>query len=272
MATISTGNFLALADNVGKSLVDLEANFITNAGANAPTISTITSGQNGGSNSLYARVAALNDIVQVRDLAGSAKVAADNVVAWMGISKNALYLQYVQFMNALETHTGGVAAFITTNTLLVHPEFAAAFNYFASNAVGLALRGSAPTAIPTTDIFVPTSQTLASIAVTGSAAGTFGAGTAIDLTKYAPLPLYLKNTGGSPTTGTATSFTITYTNAAGTPGQSATQALSGALSAGATLAISGATGSAVSNIVVNSGGANGDAIAVVVVPSRVVAY
>src|SRR6185437_3140176 len=150
-------------------------------------------------------------------------------------------------------------------------EFAAAFNYFAVNGVAMGLVNTTPTKLATTQVFVPTAQNLATISVTGTAAGTFGAGTAVDLTKYAPLPLYLKNTAGSSTTGTATSFTVTYT---GTNGNShtATQALSGALAAGATLAISGATGSAVSNIVVNSGGVNGDTLAVAVLPSRTVTY
>ena len=272
MATISTSNFLAIADSIAKTLVDLESAYITNPGANAPTVTTITAGQTGGSNSLISRVAALNDVVQEAALAGPANTDAAAVVAYMTITANAFYPLYKEFMKALDSHTAGVNAYLVANTLMVHPEFAAAFNYFATNGVALGLVNTSATAIATTHIFVPASQTLASIAVTGAATGTFSAGTNLDLTKYGPSQLYLKNTAGSPTTGTATSFTVTYTNAAGTAGQTATQALSGALAAGATLAISVATGSAVSNIVVNSGGVNGDAIAVVVVPARTITY
>lgn len=271
MTTISTANFLTLADNIAKSCLDLEAAFIANIAANAPTATTITNGQTAGSNSLLSRVAALNDIIQERDLANGAYLAATGVTSYLNIANAAFYQLYVQLMNALEAHVGGVSAFITTNTLMVHPEFASAFNYYAGVAVQLALKGTPVTKVPTTAVFVPQAQTLASIAVTGSATGTFSAGTAVDLSKYAPLPLYLKNTGGSGTTGTATSFTVTYTKADGTSGN-ATQALSGSLAAGATLAIASATGSAVSNIVVNSGGANGDAIAVIVQPTRTVTY
>lgn len=389
MATISTANFLTLADNVGKSLVDLESAFQTNPTLNAPTVTTITNGQNAASSSLYARVAGLGDIVQERDLSAGAKTSADNVVAWLGIVKNTFYTQYVQFMNALETHTGGTSAFITGNSLFVHPEFASCFNYFAANATNLALRSGLPTTIPVANVFVPAAQTLGSIAVTGASAGTFSAGTAVNTALYAPgLQLYIKNTtvvatpsaaptlgaatatvanpsalaGGtytvgytfisaagetalSPTAtqtitagqyinvssialptgatgikfyasiavgntttgytgvtltaaaataigdlgaaslaapasntafiasaGTATSFTITYTNAAGTTGQTVTQALGSSLGASATLAAGSATGQAVSNIVVNSSGSNGDSFAVVVQPVRTVTY
>lgn len=387
MATISTANFLAIADNIAKSLVDLESAFISNITSNTPTAATITAGQTGGANSLQARVAGLNDVVQERDLAGSAYTDASNVVSYLTVSKNALYALYKEFMNALEIHTGGVNSFLTTNTLLVHPEFAAAFNYFAPNASALGLRNAPATSIVAANIFVAAQQSLASIAVTGAAAGTFSAGTAINLSNNAPLPLFIKNTttlanpasaptlaavtgtgvnasslaagtytvgytfltatgetqlsptasqaitagqqinvssialpsgatgikfyisiaagnstvgysgvtltaaaavelsslGASslpapaastatiPSGGTATSLTVTYVNASGAT-VNATQALSGSLAGGATLAVAGATGSSVSNIVVNSGGVANDTFAIVVNPTRTVTY
>lgn len=270
MATISTANLTALADSIAKSLVDAEAALITLPTSNAPTIATITAGQNGASNSLRARIAALNDVDQEADLAPAGKVAAANMASAIVLSASTFYQQYRSLLSALDSHVGGLNAFLAANSLQVHPEFAAAFNAFATNATALGFK--AATAIDPTHIFVPAVQTLGSIAVTGAAAGTFSAGTPIDTTKYAPAQLYLKNTAGGATGGTATSFTVTYTNAAGTAGQTATQALSGALAAGATLAIGSVVGSAVSNIVVNSGGVAADAIAVIVQPLRTVAY
>src|SRR5260221_12735160 len=99
-------------------------------------------------------------------------------------------------MNSLETHTGGVNAFLVANTLLVHPEFAGAFNYFAPNASALGLRNAPVTSVATTQIFVAVEQTLASIAVTGAAAGTFSRRPAGDLAPEWPGGPFPQNTAG----------------------------------------------------------------------------
>jgi hypothetical protein len=272
MATISTGNLTAIADNISKSLLDLEAALITNVIANSPTKTTITNGAQAGSNSLLSRTAALNDTAQELALAGVAIQDAAKVAAAVNFTASGFYLNYAEYLIALDKHVAGLSAFLVTNVLLVGGEFAAAFNYVAANAVNLGLAGTAPTAILPANVFVNSDQILGSVAVTAAAAGTFSPGTALDLTKYGPAAMYLKNTAGAPTTGTATSFTVTYTNAAGTPAQTSTQALGGALGAGAYLAINSISGSAVSAITVNSGGVNGDAIAVVIKPARVITY
>src|SRR5260370_20072673 len=154
MATISTANFLAIADNVAKTLLDLESAFGSNLTSNVPTAATITAGQTGGANSLQSRVAGLNDVVQERDLAGAAYTDANAVVSYLTIAKTAFYALFKELMNSLETHTGGVNAFLVANTLLVHPEFAGAFNYFAPNASALGLRNAPVTSVATTQIFV----------------------------------------------------------------------------------------------------------------------
>lgn len=272
MAIISNANLTAIADNIGKSLLDTETALITNLGANAPTITTISNGANAASNSLLARVASLNDTQQESALVNQAIMDAANVVSQVTFTKNGLYLNYKDILVALDKHVGGLNAFLTTNSLQVTGEFAFAFNYIAANAALLGLATAPLTSIVPANVFVNADQILGSIAVTGVSAGTFSAGTALDTTKYASAQLYLKNTAGSPTGGTATSFTVTYTNAAGTTGQTATQALSGALAAGGYLAVAGAIGQAVSNIVVNSGGVAADAIAVVIKPARTITY
>lgn len=269
MATISTANLTTIVDNIAKTMTDIKADYITGLAAN---VTTITNGQNAASNSLRAHVASLGDLDQEAALASSASAANSSLVPLLTISMNSYYPSLGSFFVALDKHVSGLNAFLTANSLQVHPEFAAAFNYIAQNAVSLGLAPAALTQIAAANIFINSNQTLASVAVTGAAAGTFSAGTPIDTTKYGPAALFLKNTAGSPTTGTATSFTVTYNNGTGNSAATATQALSGALAAGGVLAIAGASGISVSNIVVNSGGSAGDAIAVVVQPLRTVAY
>jgi hypothetical protein len=272
MATISTGNLTALADNIAKSLVDLEAALITNVVGGSPSKATIQNGQNAGSNSLLSHVAGLADPDQEAALIDEAIADAAKVAATVDFSMNGFRRNYAEFLIALDRHVGGLNAFLVTNTLQVHPYFAACFNYIADLAPQLGLASAALTHVAVSRIFTPTEVILGSIAVTGAAAGTFSAGTALNTSLYGASQLYLKNTAGAPTTGTNTVFGITYTNAAGTSGQTTTQALSGALGAGAYLAVGAITGSAVSNITVNSNGANTDAIAVVVKPARTIAY
>lgn len=272
MSVINTTNFLLIADNVAKTLRDLETSLITNVGANAQTLSTIQNGQNAVSNSLLAHVAALGDAGQENALVPAAVATAALSANIPVFALSGLWANWKSLFLALDNHVSGVNAYLQTNTLQVDPYFSDAFNYVANNAAALGVASSNLTPIAIAHIFPKVEVSLGTISVTGASAGTFGAGTALDTTKYASQQLYLKNTSGSPTSGTATSFTITYTNASGTTGQTVTQALSGALAAGAYLAAGSAVGQAVSNIVVNSGGVNADALAVVVKPLRAVVY
>jgi hypothetical protein len=269
---ITTGQFLAIADNITKTILDMESDFITNPGANSPTVATITAGQNAVSNSLAARIGALSAPDQAAQAGQKWNRAANKVINYLTVPALNIYLLYSDLFFALDADLNDLAQFVAINSLQIHSEFAKAFNYVAANGVSLGISLYTPTPILPGSVFPPVAQNLATIAVTGAAAGTFSAGTALDLTKYAPQQLYLKNTAGVPTVGTVTSFTVTYTNAAGVGGSTATQVLSGALAAGATLAVAGAVGSAVSNIVVNSGGVAADAIAVAVIPLRTVTY
>lgn len=265
MATISTTNFLALADNIAKTCMDMESAFITNPGANAPTIATVTA----GITNLQTRVAGLNDIAQESALSTQTLTSTTSAIAFLTFSANTFYNLYAQLMNALEAHVSGVSSFISTNTLMVHPEFAAAFNYYATNAATLGLSNKSVTKVPTSVIFVPAEVTLGTIAEIGAAAGTFTVGSTVDTTKYsAGQALYVKNTGAGALTAGA-SITITYkdvNNATQTANYTST-----ALAAGATAALS-VNGQAVTNIVVNSGGTNGNQIAVVAEPTRTIAY
>lgn len=269
---ITTTQFTNIADDLAKIIVDMETAFITNPGTNAPTNTTINNGAAASSNSLLARFNALS----TGDKAGQMGFQIARMVnapqALTALAKTQIYAYFAPYLEALDYDIGGVYSFINTNSLVVHPEFAAAFNWMSANGRTLGLRPYPVQVIQPSQIFTSVEVVLGSIAVTGATTGTFTAGTALDLTKYGPAQLYLKNTAGSGTTGTATVFGITYTNAAGQTGQTTTQALSGSLGAGATLAVSTITGSAVSNITVNSSGSTGDAIAVTIEPTRTIAY
>jgi hypothetical protein len=267
---ISTTNFLGISDNIARTLLDLKTAFITNPTLNAPTSATIANGQNAASNSLEARIAALGSIIQEAALANPGIAAATGIIGYMDVTPANFYAIYASLMLALDNLVVGVNNFLTLNSLQVHPEFANAFNYAASNAVSLGLALSPLTTISPTNIFVPASQTLASIAVTGVTTGSLTAGTPINTSLYAPEQLYITNILGSSSTGTATNFTITYTNAAGTTAI-VSQALSGSLPAGANIAVTGAIGSAVSAISITSGAA-GDQFGIIVLPLRTVTY
>jgi hypothetical protein len=139
MATITTANFLALADNVAKTCLDLNSALITNPVSNSPTLSTITFGQTAPTNSLQSRVLALNDIVQEGALAQVAITTAANISSFITVTSSEIYTQYTALMLGLEILVGGVNAYLTANGLQVHTEFASAFNYMANNAVSLNL-------------------------------------------------------------------------------------------------------------------------------------
>jgi hypothetical protein len=271
MSTISTSNLQTIADNIAKSLVDIEAAYISGV---TSTVTAVTNGASAASNSLAAHVAALADLAEEKALVLTASQAAANVSGQFPLTANQFYDLYRTFLFSLDQHTGGLNTYLTTNSVQVHPEFAAAFNRMAGLAVSTGLTGTAPTVIAPANIFTPTEVSLATISVTGSAAGTFAAGSTLDTTKYGGSQIYVKNTGGSGSTGTATSFTVTYTKASdGTTGHTATQALGGSLGAGAYLAIGSiADAKAVTAIAVNSGGANADTFAVVIKVLRAIAY
>lgn len=381
---ITTTQFLAIADNIAKALVDLESAFITGT---ATTDAAVNSGMTSASNSLFARYAALSTTDQAGQIGRNYQKAITAVTNYDNVLKNSLYSLFKEYLEALDYDLGGMAYYIKAGNLVVHPEFAAAFNWVAQSGRTLGLRTAPMPTIQPSNVLVPAEQLLGSIAVTGAAAGTFAAGTALTVGVYGPQQIYIKNTtllanpvaapvptaatatvanasalgagvytvgytfttpagetqlsptatvtltagqqinvasialptgangikfyvsiaagnttvgfsgvqlsaaaattianlgssaaapssntAGIASTGTATSFTVTYAPVAGGANATATQALSGALAANATLAIGTTQGVSVSNIVVNSGGVNLDSFAVAVEPARAVAY
>lgn len=266
--TISTAQALAIIDNITKSILDMETSFVSNPASVSPTITTIANGQIGAANSLQARIAALSAADQAGQMGGGWLKTAAAIDNYIETANTNIYALYVPMMKAIDTDLGGLREFLLLNSLQVNGEFAAAFNWMVAHTPSTEVARSplsAAVIFPSADVI------LGSVAVTGAAAGTFSAGV-LGTNLYAGQALWIKNTNGTTSGGTLTSFTITYTNAAGLTGQTVTQALAATLAAGAKVAAGAAVGSAVSNITINSGGVAADNFAVVISPLRAVTY
>jgi hypothetical protein len=266
--TISTSQATTIIDNLTKSILDLETSFVTNPASVSPTVATITAGQFGASNALQAHIAALSAADQAGQMGATWLSTADAVQAYAETANTQVYKLFVPMMRALDTDLGGLREFLLLNSLQVNSEFAAAFNWMVTNTPSTSV---APSPLSPAVIFPDTEVILGSVAVTGAAAGTFTAGV-LGTNLYAAQALYIKNTAGVTSGGTTTSFTITYTNAAGLTTATVTQALGATLAAGAKIAAGSAVGSAVSAITINSGGVASDEFAIVIEAARAVAY
>lgn len=185
--TMSVAQATAIFDTIAQSLQDTEAFLIPTSG----NLTTIQNGMNGGTNSLISRVAPLLNDAQSGTLGNAAAGVSTVVQNTANLTKAKLYTLYIPMLQSLELSLpGGVAEFCRANSILVHPEFAACVNAFAASQGESGLEG----VLLAPNIFLGAEQSLATFAVTGASAGTFAAGTALDLTKYAPAPLSLKNT------------------------------------------------------------------------------
>jgi hypothetical protein len=277
MATISSTNLLALADNVAKAITDLNAALNTNIGSNAPTTTTITNGMTASSNSMESRIAALNDFSQINYLSVKAGTTASNVTGLLsGIPLANIYAAFAPYMDALDLATGGLNAFLGTNTVKTQAYFTACFNAYVNNSVGLGLRGPAniATAITTANSF-PTadSSDLATISVSGAAAGTYSAGTAISAGSNVlgsfPLWIYNNSAGAA---AAQTVLSIAYTDANGSA-QTLSFTLPSTFNNTKTNAVAlGVTGSAVTGITVVSSGTSGESYKIYAKSIRSVAY
>jgi hypothetical protein len=193
------------------------------------------------------------------------------IVAELTYTKSEIYAIILDYLKALDTDIGGLANFLRANSLTVHPEFAAAFNAAAVDGKSVGLAKVRFAGITPDMIFIATEQSLADLSVTGATAGTFNAGTDLDTTLYAPAKIWIKNLLGGSSTGTATSFTITYKTVTGAVAAAgAPVAISGAQTTGA-YTDSGLTGVAVTAVAITSG-ANTDHWGFVIKPARTIAY
>ncbi len=252
MATITTTNAQNLCDSIAYHIIELVA------AVNASTISTLTAAQA----TTLGRVAALNDASQETFLLDPMNASMSNEAALMNQYQNynAILDAFFPYCAGIDLATGGLAAFLTANTLQVDPHFLDAFNRaFARRAVN-------PTAALSAFLaFGSVVANMSQILLTGAGAGTYTAGSNVPAA-YGNAPLSIVNIGAGNTGAAAGTYTVTYNkyNAAGVllTGQTATATMPAGSVPGATVALSGAAaGIAVTGISV-TGGTAADKIAV----------
>lgn len=266
---ITTTKIQQLTDSIAKLLTDTST-AVTGLTSNAPTISTMTA----GITSQAARVAGFNAIDDETALAAAVSAsgaAYDSFLATLAVLSQAYPTLYVE-LNALETWANGLSGYLATNSVQVHKAFADAFNSFAANARNSGLRLTNPVAIAPANIFPAAAiDPVAAVAVTGAAAGTFTAGTAVDTTQYGALPLYLQNSSAG-ASAAATVFHITYVGADGAS-HTVDKTITVSMGTGAGNAVTlGVTGTAVTAISITSNGTNGESYHVTAPLVRTPAY
>lgn len=258
---LTTSQVTAITDSISKAITDFNTNFVTGTSTATTTINNGVGGT-GATSALLGRVLAYASVPDLPDelafLPKANTVAASAAAYLTGIrSLNSFYLQFLPLLDALDTAQSGLNAFLTTNTLSVNAFFAAAFNYYATNAVTLQYRTSAnvPTAISTANYF-PNAAIDDMWDITCSGATTFsanavGSNASSAVSGGGVAQLYIYKVNASAAFGGA-QFTVTYTNAAGNAATatynttSGTPAASGSLASG--YAITNAIGQAITAI------------------------
>lgn len=258
---LSSTQVRQITDSIAQAIGDYNTAFITNTGTNTPLYSTIVNGVSGtGGSATLGRVLAWGDLTPELTALKAANTAATNVTANITSVRtiSSFYSQFYPLLDALDLAiSGGLNAFLTTNTLQVNAWFAAAFNAYQSNAVALGYRTSAniPTAIATANYF-PYANIDSMWSFTCSGATTFssnavGTNASTAVSGGGVCQLYLYKSNATNAVGGAT-FTVTYTNAAGNSATATYTTTSGVPLASGSLAagysISGAIGSAVTAV------------------------
>lgn len=255
--SLTTTQVLNLCDSVAKAIDDYTAAFITNTGTNTPLYSTITAGVSGtGSTATVGRILNFIDNTSEQVLLKPVNTTAASVTAYITSvrSISGFYQQYYSLLDAIDLTVSGLNAYLTTNTLQVNASFANAFNAYQVLATTLGYRTSvnAPTAIATANFFpsaaIDTMWGFTSNGATTFSSNAIGTNTSSSVSGGGVGQFYIYKNNSGNAAGGAT-FTIQYTNAAGTTASatystsSGTPSASGSLSSG--YAISTAIGSAI---------------------------
>lgn len=257
---LSTTQVTQICDSIAQGVSDFNAAFVTNTASNSPTYTTINSGITGtGGSATLGRVLAFADLTAELNMLKPANTVAGNVTAYLSSvrSISAFYVQYYPLLDALDTTVGGLNAFITTNTLQINAWAAAAFNAYQAVAVALGYRTSAtiPTAIVTGNYFpfaaIDTMWGFTASGATTFSANAVGANASTAVSGGGVGQFYIYKNNASNAVGGAT-FTITYTNAAGSPATASYTTSSGTPTASGSLAggfsVSGLVGSAITAV------------------------
>lgn len=159
MATIAASDFLALTDSLGKQYAELK---LTPGDTHAGNVLT-------GATNNAGRAQAYTDPQQVIDLLPTL-YALEGAAATLYQSANALFGSALQ---ALNKHVAGLDAFCVAQSIQVTSDFRDLANAALSSS-----------AVKPAEVFPPSAVSLATFAVTGSGAGTYTHGAAVDTTLY----------------------------------------------------------------------------------------
>jgi hypothetical protein len=247
----------ALTDSVAKAITDFNTNFTVGTSASATAINT------GVATTAINRVLAYSDLPSELVLLTKINQVSGNVAADLTgrRSLTQFYVQWYPLFDALDTFLGGMNAYCVANSsVTVNAWFAAAFNAYAASAVALQYRTSAnvPAAIIPAEYFpyqsIDTMWGFTCSGATTFSANAVGANPSTAAFGGGVAPLYIYKVNAVNAVGGAT-FTISYTNAAGSPATvtytttSGVPLASGSLAAGyaiptgpEALAITGVTG------------------------------
>src|SRR5260221_106771 len=244
---LTNAQVTAITDSIAKAITDFNTNFLTGTATITTTINSGVGGT-GATSATLGRVlayAAVPDAADELALLPKVNTVASNVAAYLtGVrALNSLYLQYLPLLDALDTTQSGLNAFLTSNALQVNAFAAAAFNYYQANATTLGFRTPAniPVAIATANFFpyaaVDTLWGFTCSGATTFSANAVGTNVSTAVSGGGVGQVYIYKNNATNAIGCAT-FTITYTNAAGTPATatystvSGTPTATGSLSAG----------------------------------------
>jgi hypothetical protein len=259
---LNTTQVTQLTDSISQALNDFNTAFVVDTAGSTPSSSTIVTGVSGTTTTnTLGRVLNYVDIIPELNMLTAANVMATQVTAYIGGLQaiTGFYPQFYALFNALDlTLSGGLNAYLTTNSLQVNARFAIAFNYWAAIATAVTpgrTSANIPTAIATANFFpyaaIDTMWGFTANGATTFSANAVGSNTTTAVSGGGVGQFYLYKVNATNAIGGAT-FTITYTKAdttSTTATYSTTSGVplaSGSLSAG--YSISGMIGSAVTAV------------------------
>jgi hypothetical protein len=258
---ITTSQVVQVSDSVSQALSDFNTCFVTNTASSSPSSATIINGVAGTTTSnTLGRILNFLDLPSELNMLSAGNTMANNVTAFInGVQTNsAFYAQFYTIFDKIDLTTGGLNAYLTANSLQVNSYFALAFNVWVANAIAVSpgrTSANAPVVLAPANYFPSaatdtmwnftcgTGTSMTSSAV-GSSVSTTANGGGVG-------QIYLYKVNATNAAGGAT-FTITYINGAGSTASATYTTTSGVPLGSGSLAagysVSGAIGSAITGV------------------------
>lgn len=258
---LTTTQITQITDSLAKGCDDFNTAFILNTNTNTPLYSTIVTGVSGtGASQTLGRVLNFLELASEVNMLGKMQAVAATVTSYIASIRSlaGYYQTLYPVLDALDLSiSGGLNAFLTTNSLQVSAHVATAFNNYQNVAVAAGFRsaGNIPTAIAVPNYFpyavVDDMWDMTASGATTFSANLVGANTSTAVSGGGSAQLYIYKVNAGNAAGGAT-FTITYTNALGGSSQATYSTVSGTPTASGSLAagfsISGAIVQAVTAV------------------------